>query len=66
MLNQLINNSTVGFKWGVRASAFVVVFMLAVANLIIKENPNAIDRNKPKPDFKGVFTDWPFNVVVFG
>jgi hypothetical protein len=34
MLNKLINGST-GFAWGVRAAAFLILGMLAIANLLM-------------------------------
>jgi MFS family permease len=65
MLNQLFNERSVGFQWGVRASGFVVAAMLGVAILTMRENPAAVDRNKPKPDLRGIFTDWPFLMAIF-
>jgi MFS family permease len=65
MLNQLFNERSVGFQWGVRASGFVVAAMLGVAILTMRENPAAVDRNKPKPDLRGIFTDWSFLMAIF-
>jgi MFS family permease len=65
MLNQLINVNNIGFGWGVRASAFLVLGLLAAANLLLRENPAAVKKNRPKPDLKGILTDVPFMMVVF-
>ena len=65
MLNQLFDERSVGFRWGVRASAFVVAAMLGVAILTMRENPAAMDRNKPKPDLRGIFADWTFLMAIF-
>ena len=65
MLNQLINVHNVGFGWGVRASAFLVLALLTAANLLLRENPAAMEANKPKPDLKGILTDVPFMIAIF-
>jgi hypothetical protein len=57
--------NTVGVGWGVRASAFLVLALLAAANLLLKENPAAVEKNKPKPDLKGILTDVPFMMAIF-
>jgi MFS family permease len=65
ILNQLINVNNIGFGWGVRASAFLVLGLLTAANILVRENPAAVEKNKPKPDLKGIFTDVPFMMAIF-
>ncbi|EIM82644.1 MFS general substrate transporter [Stereum hirsutum FP-91666 SS1] len=64
MLNQLLNGS-VGFAWGVRASAFLVLGMLLAANLLMKDNPaiTAITRGR-KQDVKALFVDIPYMLYI--
>lgn len=64
MLNQLLNGS-VGFAWGVRASAFLVLGMLLAANLLMKDNPaiTAITRER-KQDVKALFFDIPYMLHI--
>lgn len=46
MLNKLLHESSVGFAWGVRSSAFLTLGLLIVANLIMT------DRLTPPPQVK--------------
>ncbi|GJJ10315.1 hypothetical protein Clacol_004541 [Clathrus columnatus] len=59
MLNQLINGS-VGFAWGVRASAFLNLGLLVLANILMTPNQALASSEKPKPDMKGILTDFPY------
>jgi len=61
MLNQLVQGPS-GFAWGVRASAFVVLGMLIVANLLMSPNPAPKNPNDPPPDIKGTLSDVPYLV----
>ncbi|KAJ3516184.1 hypothetical protein NLJ89_g1278 [Agrocybe chaxingu] len=66
ILNQLFKSS-LGFEWGVRVSAFVVLAMLIGANLLMTpkkrfKNTSASDR----PDIKGIMTDGPYLVTIVG
>ncbi|KIJ37797.1 hypothetical protein M422DRAFT_781574 [Sphaerobolus stellatus SS14] len=64
MLNQLFK-SRVGFHWGVRASAFIVLGMLIVANLLMSAKSS---RAGPRvnPDIKGIITDVPYLLAILG
>ncbi|KAF4586380.1 hypothetical protein EYR38_010656 [Pleurotus pulmonarius] len=64
MLNQLFQSS-VGFEWGVRASAFVVLGLLVAANLLMSDNPSVKSAGE-KPVLKNILTDIPFMLTSFG
>ncbi|KAF4568235.1 hypothetical protein EYR36_010244 [Pleurotus pulmonarius] len=64
MLNQLFKSS-VGFEWGVRASAFLVLGLLVIANLLINDNPS-VKEDGEKPVLKNILTDIPFMLSSFG
>ncbi|KAF4588819.1 hypothetical protein EYR40_010374 [Pleurotus pulmonarius] len=57
--------SSVGFEWGVRASAFVVLGLLVAANLLISDNPS-VKSDGEKPVLKNILTDIPFMLTSFG
>ncbi|KAF9069387.1 major facilitator superfamily domain-containing protein [Rhodocollybia butyracea] len=59
MLNQLFKNPSVGFEWGVRASAFLVLGLLIIGNLLMSDNQPDLT-NRPKPDMKHLMTDVPY------
>ncbi|KAF4568226.1 hypothetical protein EYR36_010235 [Pleurotus pulmonarius] len=59
------NLSSVGFEWGVRASAFVVLGLLVAANLLISDNPS-VKSDGEKPVLKNILTDIPFMLTSFG
>jgi len=46
LLNQLIHRS-VGFGWGVRASAFLTLGLLAIANMIMTTHPTGAGQARP-------------------
>ncbi|KAJ8515855.1 hypothetical protein ONZ45_g6789 [Pleurotus djamor] len=58
MLNQLFKSSA-GFAWGVRASAFLCLGLLIIANFLISDNPS-IKEHGEKPSLKAIFSDVPF------
>ncbi|KDQ24022.1 hypothetical protein PLEOSDRAFT_1048021 [Pleurotus ostreatus PC15] len=64
MLNRLFQSS-VGFEWGVRASAFVVLGLLIMANLLMSDNPS-VKGGGEKPVLKNILTDIPFMLSSFG
>ncbi|KAF9494660.1 hypothetical protein BDN71DRAFT_974481 [Pleurotus eryngii] len=64
MLNQLFQSS-VGFEWGVRASAFVVLGLLVAANPLMNDNPSVKSAGE-KPVLKNILTDIPFMLTSFG
>ncbi|THH06902.1 hypothetical protein EW146_g9475, partial [Bondarzewia mesenterica] len=63
MLNQLFQSSA-GFKWGVRASAFVVLSLLVPANILMSANPPPGER--PKPNMRQILTDVPYMLSTLG
>ncbi|KAH9921464.1 major facilitator superfamily domain-containing protein [Fomitopsis serialis] len=67
MLNHLFNGST-GFHWGVRASAFLTLGLLVLAQFVMRTRlPSAKDRPpQPKPNILAIFTDPPFAFSLFG
>jgi len=67
MLNQLFHGSA-GFAWGVRASAFLTLVLLAVANCITTSRvPESADHdNGPKPSLHGILTDAPYMFCCLG
>ena len=67
MLNRLINGHT-GFAWGVRATAFLNLGLLAVANSVMTTRlPSAKQRGPgPKPDLKVILTDWSYVIFLLG
>lgn len=66
MLNQLFQKPSVGFGWGVRASAFVVLGLLIFANLLMTDRRPVDFDEKPKviPDIKGIMTDVPYLLCI--
>ena len=64
MLNQLFQ-TTAGFEWGVRASAFVVLALLLASNLLMTSHPVVRSPDAPKPDMKGIITDVPYLLANF-
>ncbi|PCH33722.1 MFS general substrate transporter [Wolfiporia cocos MD-104 SS10] len=67
MLNHLIQGH-VGYKWGVRDSAFLTLGLLAIANCCMTTRlPNAKQRPPgPKPDIKGIMSDPAFLILLAG
>ncbi|CAA7270140.1 unnamed protein product [Cyclocybe aegerita] len=66
ILNQLFKSS-LGFEWGVRISAFVVLAMLIGANLLMtpKEKFKSTSSGD-RPDIKGIMTDGPYLLTILG
>ncbi|KAF9228324.1 MFS general substrate transporter [Gyrodon lividus] len=63
MLNQLFNGSA-GFQWGVRASAFVVLGLLVVANLLMNDNLAVQKRAQPKAPMRTIMSDVPYLLSI--
>jgi hypothetical protein len=67
MLNQLFHSS-VGFAWGVRASAFLTLGLLVIANCLMSpQSPS--NKNQPgtsKPNLRDILTDVPYVLAVTG
>lgn len=59
MINKLSANPDIGFKWAVRASGFLVAFVLVMANLLLRTR---LPPRKAGDFVVGVnmFRDWPF------
>ncbi|TFY78804.1 hypothetical protein EWM64_g5208 [Hericium alpestre] len=65
MLDQLFHGET-GYAWGVRASAFIVLALLALANVLMTTDPAMSAYQKPKPDIKGFLRDGPYILLILG
>ena len=65
MLNKLFNGSA-GFAWGVRASAFIVLGLLLLANILMSPRNAVTSGEKPKPNLASYFTDWPYIFTIAG
>ncbi|KAF5363132.1 hypothetical protein D9758_008355 [Tetrapyrgos nigripes] len=63
MLNQLFKHPSVGFEWGVRASAFLVLGLLVIANLLMSDNQPDLS-NRPKPDMAFMMRDIPYWLCI--
>jgi MFS family permease len=73
MLNQLFHKPSVGFAWGVRAEAFLILALLIIVNLIMKTRlpsgkkaREAAAMRKKQLDIKSIFRDGPYWVAVAG
>ncbi|QRV97283.1 major facilitator superfamily transporter [Ceratobasidium sp. AG-Ba] len=66
MLNKIFQRS--GFAWGVRATAFVVLGCLIVANLLMRTRlpPKSKRPPAPPPDFKAIMTDSAYLLSILG
>jgi hypothetical protein len=67
LLNQLFKTK-LGFAWAVRSSAFLVLAFLTAANLLMSSRREivAMNRLRPKPDIRSLFTDVPYMIFSFG
>ncbi|EIM82299.1 MFS general substrate transporter [Stereum hirsutum FP-91666 SS1] len=65
MLNRLFHGS-VGFRWGVRASGFLVLALLIPGIFLMTTNPLMDGTNKPKPEMIGILTDVPYLAACIG
>ena len=63
MHNQLFHGKT-GFAWGVRASAFLILGLLVIANCIMTTRLPP-KREGPKPNFGAIFRDVPYMIASF-
>jgi hypothetical protein len=63
MLNNLFHGSA-GFAWGVRASAFLTMGLLAAANLLMSAKPQGHTTGRPKAKLRDIITDTPFMLVA--
>ncbi|QRV80924.1 major facilitator superfamily transporter [Ceratobasidium sp. AG-Ba] len=66
MLNKLFQRF--GFANGVRASAFVVLGLLIIANLLMRTRlpPKSKGAQVPPPDFKAIMTDSAYLLTILG
>lgn len=65
MLNQLLHGPA-GFAWGVRASAFLTLGLLSIANCLMSTRLPHGRRIGPKLNLVEKFTDVPYMVAVTG
>jgi len=67
MLNHLINSS-LGFAWGVRATAFLVLGLLIIANIISRPNypPKASFAGARQTTIWSLFLDIPYMIAIIG
>ncbi|KAF9461140.1 MFS general substrate transporter [Collybia nuda] len=64
LLNKIIAHEGLGFAWAVRFIAFINVFLLLVANLIMKPRPPT--RNPEPVDMNQIWRDRPYWATNFG
>ncbi|KAJ3572737.1 hypothetical protein NP233_g2893 [Leucocoprinus birnbaumii] len=64
MLNRLFKGSA-GFAWGVRASAFIVLGLLILANLLMIPKPRPPTAARPQFNLKEIMTDKPYLICIF-
>ncbi|KAJ8508690.1 hypothetical protein ONZ45_g9066 [Pleurotus djamor] len=64
LLNHLFESS-LGFAWGVRASAFLCLALLFAANLLLRDNPS-LKGQAEQPSVKDIAKDGPFWVFILG
>jgi hypothetical protein len=67
MLNEMIYGK-VGFAWGVRATGFLCLVFLAIANILMRgpTREQLKDVQSAHTSLKGVVTDLPYLLVSFG
>ncbi|KAK7029623.1 hypothetical protein VNI00_014321 [Paramarasmius palmivorus] len=65
MLNQLFEHG-VDFGWAVRATAFVVLASLIIANLVMTDRRAVHDQSAAKPDLKKILGDAPYLLTIVG
>jgi hypothetical protein len=65
MLNNIFHSS-VEFAWGVRASAFLTLGILAGTNYLISAKPQGDVAGWPKAKAHNIIKDTPFMLVVVG
>ncbi|CAL1708741.1 unnamed protein product [Somion occarium] len=66
MLNQLLSEGT-SFGWSVRATAFVVLGLLALVNILMSPRAEMLVRSEAHlADLKAVITDVPYMLTIFG
>ena len=67
MLNNLFHGS-VGFAWGVRASAFLTMGLLIAANLLMSPRPppKTEQSDIPKSNLRNIVTDIPYMLACVG
>ncbi|KAJ8508685.1 hypothetical protein ONZ45_g9058 [Pleurotus djamor] len=64
LLNHLFESS-LGFTWGVRVSAFLCLVLLVVANLLLIDNPS-LKSQAEQPSVKKIAKDVPFWIFILG
>jgi hypothetical protein len=73
LLNKLFQNPKVGFAWGVRVAAFIILVLLVIANLVLKTRlPSAKEREamgmpkRRKIEVGPILRDVPYMLATFG
>ncbi|ETW76306.1 MFS monocarboxylate transporter [Heterobasidion irregulare TC 32-1] len=69
MLNQLLNVDNVGFAWSTRATALIVLGLLALANCLMSDrvaSKAASGHDHPKLDIGSFLTDGPYMLLTLG
>ncbi|KAF9018133.1 MFS general substrate transporter [Hymenopellis radicata] len=64
LINRILAREDLGFPWAVRFVAFINVFLLSVANLVMKPRPSI--RNPEPVDMKQIWQDRPYWITNFG
>jgi hypothetical protein len=64
MLNQLIFHSSVGFGWSVRATAFIILALLIVANALMRDRPEVTRTSLPRPSPGELVRDTPYVIAI--
>ena len=65
MLNQLLHGNA-GFKWGVRASGFLTLGLLVIANCIMTTRIPKGRVSRPKLDILKKLADVPYTIAIVG
>lgn len=65
MLNNLFHGSA-GFAWGVRASGFLTLGVLAAANYLMSANIPEDESKPPQAKICDIIRDIPFMITVCG
>lgn len=66
MLNKIAQRTT--FANSIRATAALVAVLLLIANLLMKTRlpDRTMGRPAPRPEVKGILSDWTFVIAVLG
>jgi hypothetical protein len=65
LLNKLINGP-VGFAWGVRSSAFIILGMLVIANTVMSPGDTQSHGERKEMSVRMVLLDTPYTLGIAG